>query len=304
MKLQPIVSHLFLVPGAARGQFPFAHCVLADSSPVTLIDAGCGLGSLDELVELSQPEQVIISHSHPDHCAGCSLLEDLPIHVPKAAAQTFGDKDKLAERFFGRDPVGEQWKSFVTGAMGFENCSFTDTYADGDQFRLGDMTFVAIAAPGHSADHMALFEAATGVLISFDIDLTPFGPWYGNPESDIGQLRRSIQNLADLEPRVVVTSHMGIIRKNIQEAFNRYLHVIDARHGAIAELVSAGCDTIDALVGFSPIYGRHEGRHAALTRWWERAMIQKHLDMLEAEDRIRRRNDGHYEALHPGRRHL
>lgn len=304
MQLQPIVSHLFLVPGAAQGRFPFSHCVLADSSPVTLIDAGCGMGSLDELVEMSQPEQVILSHSHPDHCSGCHLLEDLPIHVPARAADSFGDKDKLAKRFFGDDPVAEQWKTFITGATGFENCSFSHTYEDGDQFQLGAMTFVAIATPGHSADHMALFESATGVLLSFDIDLTPFGPWYGNPESDIEALRRSIQALADLEPRVVVTSHLGIVRRDIQEAFNHYLRIIDARHGAIAELVATGLDTLEDLVRFSPIYGGHKGRHADLSQWWERVMIQKHLDLLVAQGRIRPTDQGRYEALHLGRRHL
>lgn len=298
MELVPIVPHLFLVPGANEGRFPFSHCVLADTAPVTLLDVGCGLGILEELLTLASPEQVIVSHSHPDHCSGCHLLEGRPILVPEASADTFGDKDKLAARFFDDPDVGEVWKNFITGAMAFENCRHTGTYTDGAQFRLSEMTFVAIAAPGHSADHMALFEATHGVLLAFDVDLTPFGPWYGHPESDLEAFRRTIRALADLEPRVVVTSHGGIFRRDIQAHFDRYLRVLDARHGAILELVRTGCDTLEKLVQVSPIYRGHKA-HPVLTRYWEGQMIQKHLELLEREGRVRRLPDGRYEAVVP-----
>ncbi|MCD6499116.1 MAG: MBL fold metallo-hydrolase [Deltaproteobacteria bacterium] len=294
MELVPIVPHLFLIPGAGRGRFPFSHCLLADSSPVTLIDAGCGVGILAELLEMANPEQVIVSHSHPDHCAGCSMLEDRPIVIPRLAADSFGRKDLLAERFVEPGPLATTWKSFVTGAMGFEDCSFSDLYDDGTTFRLGELHFVAISAPGHTKDHMALFESTTGVLISFDVDLTPFGPWYGHRESSIEAFRATIQTLMDLEPRTVVSSHMGIIRDHIQERFRRYLHVLDAREGAIVELVRAGRSTLDELVEFSPIYGGHRD-NAALTRYWEGQMIAKHLESLVADGRVIMGEDGRYE---------
>jgi len=295
MELVSIVPHLFLVPGAGRGHFPFSHCLLADSSPVTLIDAGCGLGILAELLEVASPEQVIVSHAHPDHCAGCSMFEGRPIWIPRKAAATFGSRDRLADRFVEPGDVASAWKSFVTGAMGFEDCSFTDVYDDGTTFRLGELHFVAISAPGHTDDHMALFESTTGVLLSFDVDLTSFGPWYGHRESSIEAFRATIQTLMDLEPRIVVSSHKGIIRDHIQERFRRYLHVLDARQGAILELVRAGRNSIEDLVEFSPIYGGHRD-NPVLSKYWEGQMIVKHLDCLVAEGRLDRRDDGRYDV--------
>lgn len=295
MELLPIVPHLFMVPGARDGQFPFSHSVLADSSPATLMDAGCGLGILTELMELSQIELVITSHSHPDHTAGCHVLEGLPIYAPEMGADTFGRKDLLAVRFTEPGPIAEIWKSFVTGAMGFEDVSHTHTYGDGHVFDLGQINFMAIHTPGHTKDHMCLFETIHGILLSFDMDLTPFGPFYGHRESDITQYRSSIQKIMDLEPRVVVSSHMGIIKEEIQARLERFLSIIDGRHGAIYELVRVRPRTLPELVFLMPIYHCRPCTPELLA-YWEGQMIKKHLDLLLEEGRIRLREDGRYET--------
>lgn len=295
MELTPIVPYLFLVPGARKGRFPFSHCILADSTPPTLIDAGCGLGILEQLKDVTQLEQVIASHAHPDHTAGCHLLEGLPLHVPEQTALTFGQKELLADRFAEPGPLAEIWKAYVTGAMGFEDTAYTHTYGDGHVFELGHLRFTAIHAPGHTVDHMCLFEPAHGVLLSFDIDLTWFGPWYGHRESDILQFKESILKVMDLEPRVIVSSHLGIVRDNIQERLQRFLDVFDARQGAIMEMIRSRPRTLEELALFSPIYN---GRAYApeLLRYWETQMIRKHLDLLAAQGRIQKEPNGRYRA--------
>jgi hypothetical protein len=99
----------------------------------------------------------------------------------------------------------------------------------------------------------------------------------------------------DLEPRMIVSSHAGIIRDNIQQRLSRYEDVIDARSGAILELIRKQPRTLAEMVAHSPIYNGH--RHAPpLQRYWEGQMIQKHLDLLQADDRVRRRDDEVYTA--------
>ena len=177
--------------------------------------------------------------------------------------------------------------------MGFEDAAYTHTYGDGHVFDLGKTNFAAIHTPGHTKDHMCLFDAAQGVLLSFDIDLTWFGPWYGHRESDITEFKESIVKIMDLEPRVIVSSHLGIIRDNIQERLQRYLDVFDARHGTIFEMVRSRPRTLEELSVFSPIYN---GRPYApeLLSYWESQMIQKHLDLLVAEGRVNRDPNGKY----------
>jgi len=189
----------------------------------------------------------------------------------------------MSERF-APPHLERTYKSFIQGSMGFESCLATDTYDAGKSFDFGQARLVAIHTPGHTVDHMCFFDTSTGILISGDLDLRMFGPWYGDRESDILKLRESIQELMDLEPRLVVSSHEGVIRTDIQERFQRYLQVINMRHGAIAELVRTERSLVE-LVALSPIYGGH-AYAPALTRYWEGQMIQKHLDLLILDNRV------------------
>jgi glyoxylase-like metal-dependent hydrolase (beta-lactamase superfamily II) len=280
---------MFLVPGANNGQYPFSHSVLIDSDVVCLIDAGCGLSGLEQVQEIATPDLILATHTHPDHISGCWMFEDVPIHAPIMSAASFGDMSAMAKRF-APPHLERTYKSFIQGSMGFESCPATDTYDAGKSFDFGQARLVAIHTPGHTDDHMCFFDTATGILVSGDLDLRMFGPWYGDRESDIQQVRDSIQSLMDLEPRLVVSSHEGIVRTGIQERFQRYLEVINMRHGAIAELVRVE-RSLEALVELSPIYGGHTYA-PALTRYWEGQMIEKHLELLLRENRVQRTRRG------------
>ncbi|MFH2006868.1 MAG: MBL fold metallo-hydrolase [bacterium] len=286
----PIHPGMFLVPGANNGQYPFSHSVLIDSEVVALIDAGCGLSQLDQVMEIATPDLILTTHAHPDHISGCWMFEETPIHVPIMSSEGFGQMDAMVKRF--APPHLEQtYKSFIQGSMGFESASATDTYDAGTAFDFGQARLVAIHAPGHTVDHMCFFDTATGILVAGDIDLLMFGPWYGDRESDIQQLQDAIQGLMDLEPRLVVSAHAGVIRKDIQERFQRYLEVITMRHGAIAELVKKP-RSVEELVDLSPIYHGHTYA-PALTRYWESQMIEKHLDLLIMENRVQHTPKGY-----------
>ncbi len=291
MDLQPIHPGIWLVPGAGGGRFPFSHSILVDSDVVCLIDAGCGLAALEQVQELATPDLILASHAHPDHISGCWMFEEVPIHAPIMSAASFGDLDALAKRF-APPHLERTFKSFIQGSMGFESCSATETFDAGSSFDLGRTRLIAIHTPGHTEDHMCFFDTATGTLMAGDMDLLSFGPWYGDRESDIGQLRDSLHSLMDLEPRLVVTSHEGIVRSSIQERFERYLEVITMRHGAISELVRHE-RSLAELVELSPIYGGHNHLAPALTRYWEGQMIEKHLELLVLEGRVQRTRRGY-----------
>lgn len=290
MELWPIHAGMFLLPGANRGAYPFSHSILVDSDVVCLIDAGCGMAALDQVVEIASPDLIVATHNHPDHISGCWMFDEVPIHAPVIGSDGFGQLDALAKQFV-EPSLEDTFKSFIQGSMGFESCRATDTYDAGTTFDFGQARLVAIHTPGHSDDHMCFFDTASGVLLSADIDLTLFGPWYGTPESDIQAFEESIRELMDLEPRVVVSSHEGIIRDDIQGRFKRYLDIIRMRHGAIAELVREE-RTLEDLTDLSPIY---RGRPFAprLVSYWERVMIQKHLELLILENRVQRTARGY-----------
>ena len=129
------------------------------------------------------------------------------------------------------------------------------------------------------------------ILLSFDIDLTAFAPWYGHRESDLKQLRHSIKRLRGLGPRMVASSHHEVVTRCIDEEFDHYEGVLEQRGQHICSLLKDGA-SLEELVRASPIYG-HYPYEPELLRYWEAQTIQKHLEEM-IEKNIVRRNGGRY----------
>jgi glyoxylase-like metal-dependent hydrolase (beta-lactamase superfamily II) len=162
--------------------------------------------------------------------------------------------------------------------MGFKTALPTHLFADGHVFDFGAVKLTAIHTPGHSSDHMCLFEPMRGVLLAFDIDLTSFGPWYAHRESDIGAFEASMQKVIALQPRVVVSSHKGVITDDVPARLQRYADVFAERDRILLALLPRA-RTVDALLELSPFY-RGYPYADKLLRYWEGMMIRKHLARL------------------------
>lgn len=289
LELTEIISGLYLVTAENNGRFPFAHSFLVDGATCTLIDTGCGMDAVDELQRERKVDFVISSHSHPDHTALNWKFDGAPIYAPQYAADTFGNFDVLGERFTEPGELASEWRKYVGSVMNFKTALPTHTYADGYVFDFGKLSLVAIYTPGHTVDHTCFFEPTHGVLLSFDIDLTSFGPWYAHRESDIAVFEESMRKVMALKPRVIASSHKGIIADDIDLRLRRYLNVFDARDRTLRDLM-ARPRTLDELVGLSPFYQGYPYAETLL-RYWEGQMIRKHLarlvergDVIETED--------------------
>jgi glyoxylase-like metal-dependent hydrolase (beta-lactamase superfamily II) len=280
-----VVPGLHLLPGQRDGRFPFSHSVLLSGGRTTLIDAGCGQDLLADARVRLQPEVVIASHSHVDHISGLWQFAGREIHAPAYCAESFGQLDLLAVRFTEPGEAARAWLRWAVNFAGARSIAPTHTYRDGDVFSSGELTLQAIHAPGHTADHMVLWEPEHRVLLSFDVDLTSFGPWYGQPESDITAFKRTIRRLMDLRPRVIVSSHKGIVRHNVQARLQAFLDAFEARDRALRGLLAAP-RTLDELVAESPIYHGYPPGLEVVFRFFERTMIAKHLDDLAVQGQV------------------
>jgi glyoxylase-like metal-dependent hydrolase (beta-lactamase superfamily II) len=272
---------IYLLTGESEGRFPYSHSVLVDDDIRALIDTGAGIVRLKKLRDQRTIDMVIASHSHPDHTAGNWLFEGLPLYVPEQMADGFGRTKALSERFVEPGCLAEIWRRFVSQQMGFQDALPTHTYDENHTFDFGNVKLMTIATPGHVIDHTCFFEPTQGVLLSFDLDLTAFGPWYGHRESDIEQFKASIRHVMRLRPRIVVSSHKGIIRDDISKRLERFLAVFDEREAKIRALIGQG-KTVAQMVEISPIYGGYPYAEELL-RYWERQMIIKHIAALQGQ---------------------
>lgn len=292
VELIHLTETLSLVVGQNRGRFPYAHAFLVQDKVCALIDSGCGFDILRRIKESFSIDLVINSHGHPDHCCGNWLFPDAPLYVPKEGADTHGRIVPLSHRFLGRGPLADHWQSWIRQITGFADRTPTHFFSDGHVFDFGRLKLTALHTPGHTADHYCFFEPKDRILLSFDVDLTSFGPWYGNLESNLSQFKRSIELVRHMGPRLVASSHLHPITDGIELAFQGYAAVFDRRRQAIIDLISRGADRA-GLGKAAPIYGRHSFAPEFLA-FFEGRMIDLHLQELAAEGLIRQQGERYH----------
>ncbi len=234
---------------------------------------------------------MINSHAHPDHISGNWLFEGLPLLVPRQSFEYCGRIREMSERFTGPADLAQRWREYVREATGFQDALPTDHYQDGHRLRFGSVELLPIHCPGHTIDSYCFLEPRLGILFSFDIDLSPFGPWYGHPSSDIGQFEASIRRVRDLKPQVVVSSHMGIIKEDIEQRFQAYLEVFSQREARILEFLSQE-RRIEDMVEQPLIYSGYPFA-PELLRLWHKNMLQKHLERLVKRGLARETGNGY-----------
>jgi len=274
--LTPVVPGLDILEGESDGRFPRSHSFVIRGSTDVLVDAGCGPNRLAELTAQWRPELLIVSHSHPDHCSGAWRLEGTRITSPAQRSDSFWRFEPQSVRFAGTS--AQQWIRFVKEHMGIREFDADAHFEDGTVFDFGTISLVSHHAPGHAEDHYVFFEPNHGIAITFDIDLSGFGPWYGHVESDIDLFLASIQMVVDLKPRMLLSSHKGLITHDIVDRLARFAAVVDKRDERILALLHRP-RTVSELVEESPIYGGHPYPEMPLD-YWEGQMIEKHVERL------------------------
>lgn len=295
--LEQITESLLLVTGKNNGRFPFSHSVLilCESSKAVLVDTGCGLNILKKIREKFNIVSIINSHTHPDHSAGNWLFQknDCPIYVPEEGFETSGNIAALSRRFVEPEWLANYWRNYIVENLGLKDCRPLHRYNSKSKFDFGEICFVPIYTPGHTVDHYCLYEPHKRILLSFDYDLTSFGPWYGHRESSITEFKCSIDKLIDLNPNIVVSGHKGIITGDIVEQLLKFREKFDERDRIILELLEKGSKTIDQLVEKAPIYGSFPYAEPLL-KYFEGQMIKKHLIELEKRGKTIKRESSRW----------
>lgn len=282
IKTTRLCEKIFIIHGANRGRSPFSHAVCVLDKRSVLVDAGCGLDIIRKISEAVHIDLVILSHSHLDHTAGTWLLKEISkadVLVPAQSSESIGCADKLATRFVGSG-LAPCWMDIYPPLTGFKDFTFTSGYGNAFELVTGSHRFIAMHTPGHLADHYCLWEPDEKILFGFDIDLSPFGPWYGSPESDINLFKESIAMIGRLPVELYVSSHARPVKPPyFLKRLAAYDSVFDERDRLlIGSLPKEGWTDIEEVVAGSPIYETDYVLHPdPILKFAERQMIEKHL---------------------------
>ncbi len=295
--IREIRGNIHLVAGANAGQFPFSHSVLVTGRRNVLFDTGCGRDACHAVLRRYELSMVVNSHTHPDHFSGNHRFPGTPLVVPEQFAAMLPDLPRMSRRLAGGGEAAEQWMFMVRELLEHQPREPGHVYGEGEVIDTGALQFEAIHTPGHLEDHFCFFERDEGTLLSFDMDLSPFGPWYGHAESDLPALRESLRKLRELHPRTVISSHLAEPlegEESIQAAFEEYEAVIDRREQQLMELLPEEGSTPEELAISSPIYRLRPAQGFTLYHYFESRMIEKHLEIAETKGLLSRDAVGRY----------
>ena len=212
--------------------FPDANLLLLHGRVPALVDSGF-VGHAQETADwvrerAGQVELVVNTHWHSDHVGGNALLQARGVGI----AASVPDADALDRR----DPgccVAEYLDQPVAPY------TVDQPLADGQVLTLGSADWEVVATPGHTPGHLCLWQPEERLLVVGDA-LSDYDVGWVNlaldgPEAATTALA-SLQRLADLSPRVLLTAHGPVpvdTGAALDKALQRAQRLADDPQGAV-----------------------------------------------------------------------
>lgn len=272
--------------GEKSGKYPDGNqVVITGSDTKVALDTPLVANRLD--AELAGTDLVVLGHVHEDHTAGLHRLPKARVFAPYADLPAVQSWEGLRVHYGYRDEVFEAFRPKVAKNFFYAPRPDAVGYADGTMWDLGGVRLRAYHMPGHTAGHTVLVAEPEGVAFIGDIDLSGFGPYYGDGCSSLVDFRRTLDRVAEIPARVWVTSHhKGVIteRGTFLALLAAFRGRIEQRGQAILAELAQGPRTLAQLVRRRFLYP--PGHQEVYLDEAERYTIQAHLGEFLAEGRV------------------
>ena len=218
------------------------------SDPSIVIDPGPELEEhLDAVArEAGSVAAVLVTHDHPDHAPGA------PVLAARVGAPVFAYRLAGAERL-----------------------------RDGQRILGGGVELTAVHTPGHTSDHVALFDPLSGSLFTGDAVVGRGTSFIDPPDGDLARYLRSLDRMLELGPRTIYPGHGPVVLR-AGDKLREYLAHRREREEQIVAGLAEGPRTIAQLVG-SIYAGYPEDVRPLAAR-----SVLAHLLKLEDEGRAER----------------
>lgn len=262
--------------------------------------------------------RILISHCHPDHFSGLKRLRkflNLKIILTKDQSKLIMDKKKYHEAF-----DGDSYEDYLIIKSGFRGkirsiferllshfiyrLVYRMTFIDQideiieneTQIRINGDKWEVIASPGHSSDHISIYNKEKGILISGDNILPSITTWLGPPNSNIEAYINTIQYMQNLPYlSIILPAHGQIIsnpRQRIKEILDHRKERATQTLQIINENKSLGTSPTDIIKTLYP-------DTAKVMREFARGWVCLTLKSLEAQNKIIRKEEKKHIYFYP-----
>jgi glyoxylase-like metal-dependent hydrolase (beta-lactamase superfamily II) len=279
---------------ANGGAYPYGNSLVVHGSGGTLlVDPSLALGDPEQLPAV---DAVLVSHAHEDHVVGLGGIER-PVHAHEADLAAVRSTPVLLAGYGLPDAVTAEFERTVVQDFRIASRPDATGVADGHVFDLGDRRATVVHLPGHTAGHCGLLVEPDGFFYVADIDLTSFGPYYGDVGSDLEDFERSIAACAQVEARWYGTFHQkGVVEGAVEfrERLGAYRAVIARRDAALVEFL-AEPRALAEVVAHRLVYRPHvDEPHVATV---EERTAEQHIARLVRDGSVVETGPGTYRAV-------
>ena len=275
------------ISGENKGRYPFCHSLYIEGEKTRIIiDPACSLDKLKLLQQKEGVDAVWLSHSHEDHIAFLYLFENCPVRISPRDYPPLTDINVLLD-WYGIDAGSDRecWREMIEQQFHYFAVKNAIFFQDGEIVDCGSVTAEVIATPGHTPGHLSFFFPEEKILFLGDYDLTSFGPWYGDVNSDIDETIKSVRRLQKIPANIWITSHdKGLFEENPGEFWQRYENIIYERDNKVMEFLKQP-KTPEEILAAWLIYGKPR-EPLFFFEFGERVLVTKHLQRLEKLNRI------------------
>ncbi len=283
--------------GAEGGKYPEGNSLLLKGAEETmLIDPSLGVAARTGFSE--RVDHVLLSHCHEDHLAGAYRFPEARAHVHEADLPGWQSMEGFLGiyGYQGAELRGVMEEIF-TERFNYRSRPDAQGYRDGAVFELGGgVRVTVIHTPGHTRGHSALYLSPDDILFLGDIDLSSFGPYYGDAWSDLEDFERSIARVREIEARHYATfHHIGVVdRAHFLTRLARFEGVIAQREQRLLAFLSEAPRSLDQIAAHRFVY--RPGDDLPYADAVERRSMGLHLARLLRDGRVQEPEPGKFHA--------
>ncbi|MFI0462886.1 MBL fold metallo-hydrolase [Saccharopolyspora sp. 5N102] len=277
--------------GAERGAYPFGNSLVVRGSDAALV-----VDPSLSLVEAAPPADVVlVSHAHEDHVAGLGSY-DVPVHIHEADIDGLRSREVMVAGFGLPPEAIDDADRKLRDLFHVNGRPDALEFTDGAVFDLGGRTVTVVHLPGHTAGHCGFLVEPDGFLFVADVDLTSFGPYYGDVGSSLVDFEASMRRCREIDARWYGTSHQkGVIEGagDFRRRLDAFAGVVEKRDAVLLGLLREP-RTVAEIVEHRLVYRPHvEGAHVNPV---ERRTAMRHLDRLIGKGLVEEVEQGRFLA--------
>lgn len=280
------IGRVRVLTGAQNGKYPTGNSLWIEGTDLcAVIDPSLSvLARGDELA--GKADQVLLSHAHEDHTAGLALFPDASVHVHHEDLVGLSGIDGLMQIYGYGGELAAITRAWVMEQFAQVPRPDAQGFADGATFDFGGSVLRVFHTPGHTRGHCVFRIEPEGVLFLGDIELSSFGPYYGDAWSDLSDFERSIERVRNIDAEAWVSfHHVGLIteRAIFHEKLERFAARIREREDAMLAFL-AEPRTLEQMIARRFVYPAHAD--LPFIDAVERRTLEQHLVRFQEQGRV------------------